>query len=150
MLSIGRFCSIFTLAVLLCFMLGCDNDGDQGMVEPLSDEPIIVESVLCLDVDDARPVEITDTFFESDDRIYLWIYWSNVDLSSEVKVSWYEPGTELAVQEDSQSIDSLGGYAITWFSIDKPIGGFEPGDWLVDIYMDGLFERSHLFSVLED
>ena len=150
MLSIGRLCSIFTLAMLLCFVLGCDDNGGQGTVEPLSNEPIVVESVLCLDVNDARPVGITDAFFESDDKIYLWIYWSNVDLSSEVEVFWYEPGAESAAQHDSQSIDSLSGYAITWFSIDRPVGNFEVGEWSVDIYIDGLFERSHLFSVLRD
>ena len=151
MVSFGRHWSVFAIMVLLVFVSGCDEDGNrEGMVEPLPDEPVILESVMCLDIDDARPVGITDTFFESDDRIYIWMYWSSVETPSTVEVLWFEPGAELSSDKDSQIIDSSTGYAIAWFSIDEPVGGFKEGDWSVDIYLDDLFERSHLFTVLDD
>ncbi len=146
-----RSCFVFAMTMLLVFILGCDEDGlSHGTVEPLAGEPIIIESAMCLAIDDARPVEITDTFLDSDDRIYLWIYWSNLEPSSEVKILWFEPGADIALFQDSETIDSSSGFAITWFSIERSLQGFEDGDWLVEIHLDGLFERSHIFSVLED
>jgi len=105
---------------------------------------------MCLAIDDGRPQEITDTFLDSDDSIFLWMYWSNVPTESEVEVLWFEPGNELALVRDSQTIISTTGFAITWFSIDEPLFGFEDGEWSVDIYLDDLFERSHLFTILND
>ena len=103
-----------------------------------------------MDIEDTRPVGITDTFLESDDRIYIWIYWSNVETLSTVDILWFEPGAELVLSEDSQTINPSSGFAIMWFSIDKPSGGFEEGEWTVEIYIDDLFERSYLFMVVDD
>jgi hypothetical protein len=134
--------------MMLVFALGCDEDGTvRGTVEPLADEPMILESAMCLDIDEARPVGITDTFLESDERIYIWIYWFNVETVSTVEVVWFEPGEDVALSEDSQTVDSSSGYAITWFSIERPDDGFTEGEWSADVYLDGLFERSHLFIV---
>ncbi len=151
MVPIGKFCFMLAVTMSLVLILGCDDDGiRQGTVEPFADDPVIVESVMCLDIEDARPKEITDTFFESDDRIYLWIYWSNVEPSSDVEIFWFLPGDELALRKDTETIQSTTGSAITWFSMEEPLGGFEDGEWLVEISLDGLFERSHIFTVLKD
>jgi len=151
MVSIRRFRFVFPVTILLVFIMGCEEDGgDKGVLEPLSGEPMILEAVMCLAIDDGRPQEITDTFLDSDDSIFLWMYWSNVPTESEVEVLWFEPGNELALVRDSQTIISTTGFAITWFSIDEPLFGFEDGEWSVDIYLDDLFERSHLFTILND
>lgn len=151
MVLFGRCWSAFAVIVLLALVTGCDDDGlGAGTVEPLADEPMILESIMCLDIDDARPVEITDTFLESDDRIYIWIYWYNVETVSRVEVVWFQPDDPLVWNEDSQTIDSSSGFAITWFSIKEPSNGFRDGDWLVEVYLDDLFERSYIFTVLED
>ncbi len=151
MVPTGKFCFMLAVTMLLVLILGCEDDGiHQGTVEPFADEPIIVESVMCLGINDARPREITDTFFESDDRIYLWIYWSNVEPSSDVEIFWFLPGDALALRKDAETIESTTGSAITWFSIDEPSGGFEDGEWIVEIFLDGMFERSHIFTVLKD
>ena len=147
MVSIIRFLPTFTVMVLTVLILGCDGDGGSGAAEPLADEPMILESVMCLDVDDTRPVGITNSFFESDEKIYIWIYWSNVEDESIVEAFWYEPDGESPFREDLQEINSSTGFGITWFFIERPIDGFTDGEWSVDIYMDGLFERSHLFVV---
>jgi len=151
MVSIRRFRFVFPVTILLVFIIGCEEDGgDKGVLEPLFGEPMILEAVMCLAIDDGRPQEITDTFLDSDDSIFLWMYWSNVPTESEVEVLWFEPGNELALVRDSQTIISTTGFAITWFSIDEPLFGFEDGEWSVDIYLDDLFERSHLFTILND
>ena len=149
MFSIGRYWSAFMVVLLLFLVVGCSEDSDMGIVEPLADEPIIVDAATCLRIEDTRPAGITDTFLESDDKIYIWIYWSNVDAVSTVEVLWFEPDEDTALLSDSQTIDSSSGFAITWFSIDKPLGDFAEGDWSVDVYLDGLFERSYLFTVVD-
>ncbi len=148
MSSVGKLCSALVIALLPVLILGCGESGGSGS-EPLGDEPMILESVMCLDVDDARPVAITNSFLESDGRIYIWIYWTNIEGRHTVEAFWYEPDAEIAFGEDSQEIDSATGFGITWFYIDRPPGGFPSGEWSVDIYLDGIFERSHLFVVEE-
>lgn len=151
MVSIRRMCFLFAVSILLVSIAGCEEEpGDKGVLEPLSDEPMILESVMCLNIDDGRPQEITDTFLDSDDSIYVWIYWSNLPAKSKVEVLWFEPGGDFALVRDSQTIISTTGFAITWFSIDEPLLGFEDGEWSVDIYLDDMFERSHLFTILND
>ena len=147
MVSIGRFWSAFAVMVLPILIFGCSEGGGSGTLEPMADEPMVLESVMCLDVDEARPVGITNSFLESDKEIYIWIYWINVEGKSNVKVAWFEPDKELPFREDSQLIDSSTGFSITWFFIERPAEGFPDGEWSVDIYLDGLFERSHLFVV---
>ena len=149
MFSIGRYWPAFMVVLLLFLVVGCSDDSDKGIIEPLADEPMIVDAAMCLRIEDTRPAGITDTFLESDDKIYIWIYWSNVDTASTVEVLWFEPDENTALSSDSQTIDSSSGFAITWFSIDKPLGDFAEGDWSVDVYLDGLFERSYLFAVVD-
>jgi len=147
MVSIGRFWSAFTVIVLPVLIVGCGEEGGSGAMEPLADEPMVLESVMCLDVDDARPVGITDTFLESDEEIYVWIYWTNIEDRSTIKAVWFRPDKDSPSREDSQRIESSTGFGITWFFIEAPSDGFTEGEWSVDIYLDGQFERSHLFIV---
>ena len=148
MTSAGGFWFLTIMVILPVLILGCgDGEGGRGAVEPLADEPMILESIMCLDVGDTRPVLITNSFLESDKKIYVWMYWINVEDDSEVEVLWYEPDEDLPFREDSLVIDSSTGHSITWFFIERPKDGFAEGEWSVDIYLDGMFERSHLFTV---
>jgi hypothetical protein len=147
MTSIKRFWYAFIVIVLSALFFGCDEDGSRGVIEPWDDEPMILESVMCLDVDEGRPVGITSSFIETDERVYIWIYWINIEDRSTIEIAWFEPGEDLPFLEESERIGSDADSLITWFSIDKPTGGFIKGEWAVDIYLDGEFERSHLFTV---
>jgi hypothetical protein len=128
-------------------MIACSDSGGSSAVEPYSDEPMIVDSAMCINVDQDRPDGITSTFFSSDDRVYIWLYWSNMDTSATVKTVWYDPNEKTPYREDSQIVRSDSGFAITWFYMDKPTGGFTTGEWSVEVYLDGQFERSYLFTV---
>ena len=70
MFSIRRSWPAFTVAVLLVLVIGCSEDSNMGTVEPLADEPMILDAVMCLRIEDTRPAGITDTFLESDDKIW--------------------------------------------------------------------------------
>lgn len=131
---------------------GCDSSpsGGSGSLDLLQGEPAILDAVLAVDLIDDRPVGITDTFFESSDRIYLWIYWAAVEGRHTAEVSWYSPEQDVddpPFRDDAESFTSSTGDQITWFFIDRPSGGFPDGEWSVDIFLDGLFERSIFFAV---
>jgi len=143
-----KFWFVFVIMILPVFILGCgETTGGSGTVEPFADEPMILESVMCLDVQYARPVGITDSFLKSDKKIYIWMYWTNLEDTSTIKAVWFAPDKELAVREESQVITSSNGFGIVWFYVESSLGEFTAGEWTVDIYLDGQLERSHIFSV---
>jgi hypothetical protein len=135
------------ILVIPLSMIACSNSGGSNSVEPFADEPMIVDSALCINVDRDRPDGITNAFLSTDDKIFLWVYWSHMNTSSTVKAVWYAPGSTTPYSENSHVVSSESGFAITWFYLDKPVGGFTAGEWSVEIYLDGSFERSYLFSV---
>lgn len=141
---------LMMLVILMPFLaIACSESGGSSSTEPFADEPMIVDSVMCIDVDQEKPNGITDTFYKSDDRIYIWIYWSNVEGTSTVKAVWFKPNSDTPYLEDSQVVRSESGFAITWFYLDKPVGGFSTGEWSVEIYLDDRFQRSYLFTVMD-
>lgn len=150
----GVFPPIMAAIVLslgVSLMLGCgEKSGGAGSVSPLEGEPMILDAVLALDVVDDRPNGITDTFRTDDERIYLWIYWVNVEGRHTVRVEWFTPSQgvdEPPYLKTVEHFNSRTGDRITWFYIDRPPGGFERGEWQVFIYLDNLFERSFIFYV---
>ena len=145
----GFLIKLFLLGIILG---GCDDTGSggSGSISPLRDEPLILDSALAINVSDDRPDGIADTFFDTSDRIYLWIFWVNVEGRHTVEVNWFSPLDDIDAppfREDQETFTSSTGDQITWFYIDAPSGGFPDGEWFVEIFLDGLFERSHVFDV---
>ncbi len=146
---------ILTFSVgLLCagtILGGCgEPTGGSGSSEVLRNEPIILESVLALSVSDDRPDGITDVIVSDlDDRVYLWMFWTDVKGRHTAQVRWFSPDASRddPLLKEDRVFSSASGEHITWFFIDRPLGGFEKGEWSVEIRLDGLFERSHLFLV---
>ncbi len=146
--------SLRTLMILcicgILFGAGCDDpDGGSFSNQPLADEPAILDGALAINVTENRPDGIADFFFDDTERIYLWLYWINVPGTHTVEVQWFSPTSELdePAVRSTEPITSSSGKAITTFFIDQPAGGFEVGEWFVEIYLDGFFERSYLFQV---
>ena len=137
--------SLFSLFSMMIFYGGCDKvEGEGGgTVSPSDNEPYIIESVFCVNVDDeSRPVLITDTFY-IDDYVYLWIRWGNVTETHTVTTEWYDPDGDM-VAHPEQEFTAQGGQAITWFFLDTTPTAPE-GEWWVDIYFDDEFMRSQIF-----
>lgn len=150
MKKISRLSILFLCLVCPLIFYACSGSGGSDSTTPSRYEPAIVDCVLAIDVTDERPDGITDTFFDSSDRIYVWVYWENVDGRHTVDVDWFSPGDDIddpPYRSDKESFTSSTGTAITWFYIDQPVGGFDEGEWFVDIYLDEYFERSLLFMV---
>ncbi len=147
-IQVLRFMLTATLMTLPIILYGCSESGGSSSVEPMADEPMILDAVLCISVKNDRPEGVTDTFYRANDnRIYVWIYWTNLEDVSTAKAVWYEPNKDAPFREDTQTIRTNSGFGITWFYVDEPIGGFNTGEWSVEIYLDGNLERSLLFTV---
>ena len=146
----GLFIKLFLIGIIFS---GCDDTGSggSGSISLFKDEPVILDSALAISVKDERPDGIINSFFR-DERIYLWIFWVNVKGRHTVEVNWFAPENSLdgpPYRADQETFTSPTGDQITWFFIEPPLTGFAEGDWRVDILLDGLFERSHLFFVNE-
>ena len=139
-----------TLLPLMVVLIGCSEtaSGGSGFTDVGRDEPTIVDSVLAISVFDDRPDGITTTFSaEVNDQVFLWILWGNVVEQHPVEVSWFSPADDLddpPFWSEEKTLTSTTGDKITWFYIDLPD---DTGEWFVEIYLDGLFERSHIFWV---
>ena len=145
----GLFIKLFLIGIIFG---GCDDagSGGSGSVSLLRGEPVILDSALAINVSDDRPDGIADTFFDTSDRIYLWIFWVNVKGRHTVEVNWFSPEDDIDAppfREDQETFTSSTGDQITWFFIDAPSSSFVEGEWFVEIFLDGLFERSHVFDV---
>ena len=144
----------FTLGIVLLPLMivlsSCSetSSGGSGLTDVGRDEPTIVDSVLAIDIFEDRPDGITTDFFaDANDRVYLWILWANVTKQHTVEVSWFSPDDDLEdppFWNEKQTLTSTTGDKITWFYIDLPD---DTGEWFVEIYLDDLFERSHVFWV---
>ena len=150
-LSTGLYSVFGMLLLLLTIALsGCGDEasGGSGFTDVGRDEPTIVDSVLATGVLDDRPEGITTTFvIDIDDKVFLWMLWTNVVEQHTVEVSWYSPDDDLdgtPSWTEEKPLTSTTGDKITWFYMDLPV---DTGYWLVKIYLDGLFERSHWFQV---
>lgn len=148
--AIPYFILGIVLSPLMITLSGCSetSSGGSGLTSVGRDEPTIVDSVLAIDVFEDRPDGITTDFFaDANDRVYLWILWANVAKQHTVEVSWFSPDDDLEdppFWNEKQTLTSTTGDTITWFYIDLPD---DTGEWFVEIYLDDLFERSHVFWV---
>ena len=88
-------------------------------------------------------------FFSDSERIFLWLYWTNVTGTHTVKVRWFSPAEGLDdLPYDEEEIRFSSDFQhITWFYINPRSGGFSTGEWFVEIFLDNIFERSHTFTV---
>lgn len=151
-----KLSTVIVILSIVIFLHGCEESrsGGSGTIDLARGEPNIVESVLALSVFEDRPEGITDTFDpDLDKQVYLWLLWENIDSTHTVKVDWYSPDADEddpPFWSEEKRITSTTGEKITWFYIDAPTGGlsldrFVSGYWTVEVFLDDLFERSHLF-----
>jgi hypothetical protein len=146
---------IIIVCLVSIILSGCDGtdgaDGGASSRNVLRDEATILDSVLAISVAEDRPDGITTTFFaELDDQIYLWVLWTHVRGRHVVEVNWFSPDEaedDPPFRTDKEVFTSETGDQITWFFIESPDDGFSTGSWSVEILLDELFERRHLFSV---
>ena len=135
--------------VLVISSCGDDKNGAGVSTNLLRGEGIVADSVLAINVSQDRPDGITDLFFSDSERIFLWLYWTNVTGTYTVKVRWFSPteGLDDPPYDEEEIRFSSDFQHITWFYINPKSGGFSLGEWFVEIFLDDVFERSHTFTV---
>ena len=142
--------SIFVVGIVVNGCGDSDNKGGGTAINLVRGEAIIADSVLAINVSHDRPDGITNTFYSDSERIFLWVYWINVSGSHRVKVNWYSPeeGLDDPPYDQQELTFSSDFQQVTWFYINPVSGGFVPGEWFVEIFLDDdIFERSHVFIV---
>ncbi len=122
-----------------------DAEGESGVLTPESEEPYLIDGVLCLGIVNGKPDRIT-SYFTSEDVIYLWIEWDNLFEEHEISIYWYNPEGELEYSSEPETIYSPNGRKVVWFSLEPSIP-VKTGEWLVEIYLEGSFQRSYLFDI---
>ncbi len=95
----------------------------------------------------------TSTFQLSDRRAYSWISLGNVDDAHQVEWRWFSPDGSL-YSTYTQQIPKPSGTPWSWYNLYSyiPIAGYDaanmPGDWKVDIYLDGSKIVTEQFSLV--
>jgi hypothetical protein len=138
---------IITL-IALSLVIACEKtEGEgSGSLDPGSNNPEIVEGVLCGNIFDGNPQEIDNQFF-ADDIVYLWLSWKNVAGEHEVRVIWVDPDDNV-ISETVKKFNSSSGNQITHFYIDTTSSA-PNGRWIAEIQIDGSFARSYAFWITQ-
>jgi hypothetical protein len=138
------------LLALVCgyalVLTGCDEERTGGeVVGPLLG-PRVAESVLALEVIDGVPVGITDIFVQGED-VHLWVHWEDLHPPHEAEAFWFDPFAE-QVGFTVLEITGRAAEQITVFTLELTEFS-ETGRWDVELYLDGEFQRSHSFLVVD-
>lgn len=137
-----------TLALISVLLLSaCQEEKASGELIGPFGGPYVAESVLALAVFEGLPVGITYTFVQ-DEIVHLWVRWEGLEPPHTAEAVWYDPD---AAEVDSSILDIVGGAAeqVTVFSLDlTPVS--TTGFWEVELWLDGEFQRSHLFEVIPE
>ena len=125
--------------------INCNQTSGGGEVlTPGSDDPYIIDAVLCTSIENNSPSGITTNFFLGE-RVYLWILWSNVVKDDKVISVWYDPDN-FKKSEYSVVFQSNANRQISISYLD--ISNFATkGEWIVKIYLNNHFIRSYRFYV---
>ncbi len=138
---------VFALSSFLAGLAACDKTegAGSGALDPGANKPEIVEGFICGDLFEDKPRNIDNQFF-ADDRIYLWLNWTNVGGEHEVRVIWLDPDDNV-ITETAKKFNSKSGNQITHFYIDTTSSA-PIGRWIAEIQIDGSFVRSYAFWIV--
>jgi len=139
----------FTLFVFIG-LISCSqiNSGGGDVTAPNSNEPYVIESLLCSSLDvNNHPVGIA-TDFPAGYSVYLWVHWANVRGKHTVSVYWYDPNGE-EQHRQTLSFNTQENHQITYFYIETSSSAIA-GEWLVSLFLDGQFVRSLAFDIIND
>ncbi|MBN1561805.1 hypothetical protein JW998_16260 [candidate division KSB1 bacterium] len=135
--------AIAFLSFAITILMSCSSTEGQGSggLEPVISAPQIVDGFMCASVFEDKPVGIDNDFWV-DDVVYIWLTWENMSGTREVKIVWVDPRDNL--YETKKSYSSKDGKLTTYFWLDTTASA-TPGEWLAEVYLDGVFVRSYSF-----
>lgn len=142
-----NFSVIVVQSLVLAGLAACDKTEGSGggTLDPGTNKAEIVEGFVCGDIFEDKPRGI-DNQFLADDRVYLWLNWTNVGGEHEVRIIWLDSDDNV-VAETTKKFNSKSGNQITHFFIDTT-GSAPQGRWIAEIQIDGSFVRSYAFWIV--
>ncbi len=142
-----KLSSLSILSLVLAAFVACDKTegAGGGTLDPGSNKAEIVEGFVCGDIFEDKPAGIDNQFF-ADDRVYLWLNWTNVGGEHEVRVIWLDPDDNV-VAETAKKFNSKSGNQVTHFYLDTTSSA-PSGRWIAEIQIDGTFVRSYAFWIV--
>jgi hypothetical protein len=138
---------LFLLVLPMALLSSCGRDEvASGNIVGPSTGPRVDESLLALAVIGGAPVGIT-SLFERMDEVHLWVRWANLLPPHEAEAVWFNPsGSEVA--SSIVPIDTGPSDQVTDFVLElTPSSTY--GRWQVQLYLDGVLQRSHVFDVVD-
>ena len=105
-----------------------------------------------------RLADRTETFSTEDEKMWFWLQIGPTTRSHQIGWKWYSPDGELYYEDDITTVDpkseGLESYdtreAWVWIEIKEhpePSPVHLPGDWHVDIYIDGTYVGTEQFTI---
>ena len=136
---------VYTYYANVSFPSGYDSESTNFTVagSPISINSI--EAVTCKGIENTFPVGLTDQFTSGDDAVFTWIAWEGSSGAHTVRYVWYRPGGSLHA-DHSEPFNSSDSLTFTWDSVPTSEMGPYPGEWEVDIYVDGSYETTLYFT----
>jgi len=132
--------------IALGVTVGCKEAKTGGdVVSPNMTDTYIIDAVLCVSIEDNKPVSITN-FFLVGERINLWIHWANVKTGQIIRTTWHDPSNK-QIGESSIIFQAREDRQISISYIDLNRASTATGEWLVKVFLDDVFVRSYLFTV---
>ncbi len=113
-------------------------------------KPEIPEAVMCAKLENMIPGDVRDTFYSSDAYATLFLKLKNVKKSHLVKMVWLNPeGKEHYIDERNTPRKMLAKYYYRWsfIYIKNNIHNIMPGQWLVNVFIDGEKILEKKFSI---
>ena len=136
---------VYTYYANVSFPSGYDSESENFEVQGSPISINSVEAVTCRSINNTFPVGRTTNFTSADENVFVWIAWEGSSGPHAVSYVWYRPGGSLHADhsEDLNASDSLN---FTWDSVPTSEMGPYPGEWHVDIYIDGSYETTLYFT----
>lgn len=140
------------------------NAESIGPITPFSPTPtqpdVIAGNIQILDhavasnVDESsgNVITRTNTFYSTDSRAYAWLKLGHVSNVHKVEWKWYSPDGNLYGTYSRDIPQPSGAYwDYYWVDSSFPIAGYDPanmpGNWHVDVYLDGQKLLTELFTI---
>ncbi|WP_146199835.1 hypothetical protein ACKUB1_15515 [Methanospirillum stamsii] len=101
------------------------------------------------DEENGEPIEISDTFLTTDERICAFVSFSPLLSESKLEWHWYDPTGYLFIEDYLQAEEGWDWacYYIDIQDYEKPM---LPGEWKIDFLYDGEILGSQIFTYKED
>ncbi len=119
----------------------------------ISTTPTLLNPVMCTEVENGTPFDIRNSFSMSDSNSTLFFTLKNVKGTHVVRMEWIDPeGKEYFVSENHTPHKILAKY-LPWWSfiyIKDKRENVVPGDWRVEVSIDGKKVLTESFLISED